>query len=152
MIRKFARYKSLSRGDRRLALQFAIMVPCVELCLRLFGFNRVVGVLSRLFAAELAVAGDVLSIIDRHKFILRRVGANLPFSGRCLARSLTLWGLLKRQGIDTDLRFGQRNIEGRLDAHAWIEFLGQPVNASPTVHQRFIAFEEPIHLNNAFLD
>ncbi len=147
MIRKLSRYRELSKQDQRLAWTYAITVPCVELSLRLFGFKRVVGVLSCFFNSVLPVTGDAPSIIDRHHRMLKQVCANLPFSGKCLAQSLTLGVLLKRQGIDTELRFGQRNVDGRLDAHAWIEYSSHPINASAKVCGRFTAFETPIQFS-----
>ena len=62
----------------------------------------------------------------------------------CLPTSLTLAYLLGQQGIDTDLRVGVRKVAGVFEAHAWVEFQGQPLNEDDDVHERFPAFDDPI--------
>jgi hypothetical protein len=49
----------------------------------------------------------------------------------CLPESLTVWGLLRRQGMDARLRLGVREQDGRLDGHAWVEYAGQVVSGDP---------------------
>jgi len=39
----------------------------------------------------------------------------------CLAKSLTLWWLLGRQGIPSQLRIGTRKEKEKFEAHAWVE-------------------------------
>jgi hypothetical protein len=46
----------------------------------------------------------------------------------CLARSMYLGWLLRRRGIPAPLRIGVRHGDGKLDAHAWIELEGAPLN------------------------
>ena len=62
----------------------------------------------------------------------------------CLTRSLLLRWLLRRRGIASDLRIGVQLVQGRLDAHAWVEYEGVPINDAPDVAQRFAAFTEPL--------
>ncbi len=50
------------------------------------------------------------------------------YSATCLPQSLTLWWLLRRQGIKSDLRFGARKEAGLMEAHAWVELSGIPLN------------------------
>ena len=66
------------------------------------------------------------------------------YGGNCLSRSLTLWRLLRRQGITCDLRIGVRKKEGQFQAHAWVEVQGYPLNDNQQVHQRYVAFEQAI--------
>ncbi len=146
MRHKIRQYRSLSSTDRRLAWQMAIAVPFVELNLHLFGLNRVIALMCPLFDRNLSIPDNASSEVIRHKNMLKRVCQYRFFKGRCLARSLTLWGLLQRQGIDTELCFGQRYNQGQLVAHAWIEYCGCPVNALQDVHQRYTAFTKPIQL------
>ena len=67
-----------------------------------------------------------------------------PYHATCLPQSITLWWLLLRQGIESDLRFGARKEEGQLEAHAWVEFKGLPLNETERVRQRFAAFDRSI--------
>jgi hypothetical protein len=53
--------------------------------------------------------------------------------GTCLVRSLALWAMLLRRGIETDLRVGMRKANGKIEGHAWLEYLGSPLNESGAV-------------------
>lgn len=64
-----------------------------------------------------------------------------PFRAGCLARSLLLHRLLARQGTPSTLRIGVRLAGGRLEAHAWVECEGMPVNDTEDVSQRYAPFE-----------
>jgi hypothetical protein len=55
----------------------------------------------------------------------------------CLPRSLALKALLRRQGVEADLRIGVRRDDGRLLAHAWIEQAGAPIGEAGGVGNRF---------------
>ncbi|SIT58922.1 conserved hypothetical protein [Mesorhizobium prunaredense] len=63
------------------------------------------------------------------------------YSGNCLKRSMTLWFLLRRQGIEGELRIGTRKAEGKFEAHAWVEYRGKVLNDTVDVGERFAAFE-----------
>lgn len=66
------------------------------------------------------------------------------YRATCLPQSLTLWWLLRRQGIKSDLRFGARKEAGRMEAHAWVELDGIPLNETLDVDQRFQPFERAV--------
>lgn len=55
----------------------------------------------------------------------------------CLPRSLALQTLLRRHGIEADLRIGVRREDGELRAHAWIEQAGSPLGEPADVELRF---------------
>ena len=56
---------------------------------------------------------------------------------RCLARSLCLRRLLARRGIAGVLRIGVAREDGRLLAHAWVEWEGKPLGDSEESIARF---------------
>jgi hypothetical protein len=62
----------------------------------------------------------------------------------CLTRSLYLWWLLRRRGIDSQLRIGVRLTDGALDAHAWVEHAGIPINDRQDVSTDFAPFADPV--------
>ncbi len=65
-----------------------------------------------------------------------------PYKGNCLSRSLALSWLLRRQGIESDLRIGVRNHEGEFQAHAWVECQSQVLNDASDVASRYRPFDE----------
>jgi len=65
-----------------------------------------------------------------------------PVRATCLRRSLLLWWLLRRDGIETVLRVGVNRESGTLHAHAWVEYLGRPLNDADDIALRFPAFEQ----------
>lgn len=63
--------------------------------------------------------------------------------GSCLVRSLTLWAMLLRRGIETDLRVGMRKTGGRIEGHAWLEYRGAPLNEDSSVIATYSVLPEP---------
>ena len=119
------------------------LVPAIRISLRLRGFMR-----TALFLASGSKnvrgpidVGQMTSVADAVSLVAGRslVGA------RCLGRSLAVWFLLRRRGIDAELLIGvQMPQGGELPAHAWVEVAGQPVNDEADVRERFGAFELPL--------
>lgn len=63
-----------------------------------------------------------------------------PYRARCLQQSLVLWLLLRANGMNSEIRFGARKLEGRMEAHAWVECSGLPVNDRLDVCEWFSPF------------
>ena len=76
--------------------------------------------------------------------LVRAAARHCPYYTTCLPQSLTLWWLLRRQGIESDLRFGARKEAGQMEAHAWVELGGIPLNDTLDVDQRFKPFERAV--------
>jgi hypothetical protein len=62
------------------------------------------------------------------------------YRANCLERSLTLWWLLRRRGINTALRIGVRKYDSKFEAHAWIEYQNDVLNDSNDVSEQYSAF------------
>lgn len=76
-------------------------------------------------------------------------GRHYPNLANCLSQSLTIWWLLRRQGIRSDLRIGVWPLEHHLEAHAWVEWQGIPLTDDSDVTQRFAPFLEAIAPKNS---
>lgn len=72
-------------------------------------------------------AADAMSVAER----LDCVFAAMPFAPTCLRRSLALRRTLQRQGIEAPLTIGVRRGHAGIEAHAWVEVDGVPVNDDP---------------------
>ncbi len=78
------------------------------------------------------------------------VAGRLPLRSTCLARSLFVQWLLRRQGTSSDVNVGVRFSGGSLEAHAWVECDGQPLCEMPDVRSRYHAFTEPFPVEALF--
>ncbi len=135
-----------TRIRRGLALRLALAVPVVHVSLRLFGYSRLQQVLRRMSPSPRpdqgsghgGSAAELARIVRRAVRSLQRYS---PIPGSCLSRSLTLWWLLRWRGLRTSLLLGTRRVNGSFQAHAWLTFDGQPLNAGRRVRENYRAFE-----------
>jgi hypothetical protein len=63
----------------------------------------------------------------------------------CLPRSLALAWMLARRGLSCEVVLGARPKDGALDAHAWVEQAGQPINSPQDSEQQY-----PVLLRQGF--
>jgi hypothetical protein len=117
-----------------------VLLPAVQLSLRFGGFKRTVRVLAArserhavpAHPHEARPAAEAVALVAGRSVI----------GARCLGRSLVLWFLLRRRGIDAELVIGAAMPRGgELPAHAWVEVAGEPVNDADDVRERFGSFE-----------
>jgi hypothetical protein len=76
--------------------------------------------------------------------LVNAASRHLPVPCSCLTRSLVLDWMLRRRAVESALRIGVRLVEGRLEAHAWVEVDGNPLGEPAAVTGRFSPFEGPV--------
>ena len=137
--RRWARLRSLSAAQWWVVLQSLALVPMVELSLKTHGLKRTAAPLAKwsrrdarpTTPPEARLAAEAVAIVAGR----RAVGA------KCLGRSLVLWFLLRRRGIDAALVIGaSASVDGAMPAHAWVEVQGEPVNDRGDVRERYRSF------------
>jgi len=139
---KLAKFLALSTEEKRVFLSAVLLLPLIWLVLRLFGLAHLQAWIDRVpFAARMQLSVAELSDIGA---LVNSAARYTPSPVTCLTRSLLLRWLLRRRGIASVLRIGVQLVEGRLDAHAWVEYQGVPINDAPDVGQRFAAFNETL--------
>jgi hypothetical protein len=147
-VRNWSKVWRLSPAERSTLVQAQALLPLTALALRLVGFRRCQAVLARLAPAAAAPAGaDEVAVLGQARATARLVEAAArrgPYRATCLPRSLALWCLLRRRGIDGELRIGVRKEAGRVQAHAWVEWRGVVLNDGDAVRERFAAFDRAI--------
>ena len=125
-------------------LQALVLMPAVRLGLRVMSFQGLHTVLKSLLPAAKRLAqvtdtdgaespkvAGVVRVVD--------VASRQTVLGNtCLHRSMALWWLLGRRGIDSALRFGVRRSGDRLEAHACVECQGIVLNDRPDVSQDYL--------------
>ena len=140
MRRRLARLAGFTSEQRFVVIGTLALLPLVRISLRARGFRWTTTVLTR-HSDRAAIAADV-DRARRDAEAVAVVAGRSVVGARCLDRSLVLWFLLRRRGIDADLVIGADRPEaGRLPAHAWVEVAGEPVNDAPDVRERFGSFD-----------
>jgi hypothetical protein len=143
-VRNWLRFWRLPLIEKRLLVESLFMLPLTGLALRSVGFNRWRGALARLAPGREPRTSDSAEILtaraDAITRIVKAAACHGPYRGNCLEQSVALWWLLRRGGIESDLRFGARKEASRIEAHAWVEFKGRPLNDNLDVHLRFKPF------------
>ncbi|MDP9053679.1 MAG: lasso peptide biosynthesis B2 protein [Acidobacteriota bacterium] len=126
----------------------ALLLPIsISVGARLLGVSRVQALLRQwsLRTTRAAVPGpDLIRDARRAQAIAKRL---VGWGGNCLARSLTLWTILLRRGLSTDLRVGFRKREGRFEGHAWLEHEGAPVNETISEVLTYQPYERPMNFD-----
>ena len=122
----------------------------IGLALRLVSFGRWQAILTRLAPIPAAAPEPGLSaspvLAEMTARMVRAAAARGPYRAACLPRALTTWWLLRRRGLESEIRFGVRRPEGRrpagrLEAHAWVVFRGQAMDDGPGGVQSFAPLE-----------
>ena len=143
MSERFRRFSALERRARGIFLRAVVLLPLVALSLRWRGFKTTQASLQRQLSktdpeqdAEVVRSAAVMTArmvnaADRHGLV----------HPSCLAKSLTLWWLLARQGIASDLRIGTRKQAEKFEAHAWVERDGVALNEPEQKHHHYAAFD-----------
>ena len=142
---RLVQFHNLNAMQKRTLLAAWLWLPLFWLGLRVLGLPRFQAWLLKsparsalsLTLPVVRALGEAVNIAARHT----------PFPVTCLSRSLLLGWLLHRRGVASDLRIGVRLTQGKLDAHAWVECEGVPVNDSPDVNAQFASFGDLIPLD-----
>lgn len=143
MWERFRRFSALERPAQELFLRAIVLLPLVALSLRWRGFGATQAALKQFLSnvhpehdpalvnKDATVTARMVNAADRHGLV----------HPSCLAKSLTLWWLLARQGISSRLRIGIRKEEEKLEAHAWVERNGTALNEPDEHHHHYAAFD-----------
>lgn len=146
VIRRWQQWRELNGRQQRMLLAALLLSGAISILLRLFLYRDVYQRLEVLFPLREMVgqpeagtrAAETAAIVE---LAARRRVANAT----CLRRSLVLWLMLRRQGIESDLRLGVRKQDGELAGHAWVEIEGIVINDEANIAQQYevIDLEKP---------
>lgn len=118
-----------------------LLLPVIHAGLLVFGYARLRWMMEKLVPLKpgrpthseresIRGAGEIARMVS----IAAEHG---PYRASCLRKSLLVWWFLRRAGLDSTIRFGVRMSDGRLEAHAWVEYNGAVVNDSPDIRARY---------------
>ena len=140
MLRKWQKFQELSWAEKFLLAQALLLLPINVLGLRILGFRRWQSVLQRMITSQrtdnthVATAQGIARVVNS--------ASAQFFRNVCLPRSMTLWWMLGRRGIASELRIGVSKEVGIFKAHAWLECQGIVLNDSTEVGTNFTPFVE----------
>lgn len=127
---------------RRTWLLLNLLAPTV----RMFGMVRCFRVLR--FLANLPVRRqppeNPLHRARETARVVEIAARRSSFQAACLEASLTIWYLLQREGIDSDLCMGTRLAAGSLQVHVWVEVQNQALSERTDPRLRYAVFDRPI--------
>lgn len=135
------RYRALDPGSQRIFWSAVILLSMTRASLRLRGYNRTFAWLQKRLDPEARLASGSGELVQQTSRMVRAARRYSLAKFTCLEESLTLWYLLRKQGIATQLRIGVRKMEGKFEAHAWVEYEGAALDQSGEVHQHYAAFD-----------
>ena len=142
---RLVQFHNLNAMQKRTLLAAWLWLPLFWLGLRVLGLPRFQAWLLKAPArSALSLTLPVVSALGEAVNIAAR---HTPFPVTCLSRSLLLGWLLHRRGVASSLRIGIRLTQGKLDAHAWVECNGMPVNDRPDMVSRFTSFGDLVPLS-----
>jgi hypothetical protein len=136
----WAKFRALSSPERRTLLAAIAWLPLFRLALRILGLRRFQACLQR--ASPTIDSSRSLDEIVRIATLVNIAALRLPLPATCLTRSLLLGWLLRRRGVASQLRIGVRLAQGVVEAHAWVEYAGIPINDRADVGERFTPFAQ----------
>ena len=144
--RDWCNYRRLSAGDRRSLLLAMLLLPLVVLVHRGLGLRRAQAVLDAMTSNRAAICPgqsepERVRLARWASHIVQIASRRCLLTPTCLQQSLFLRWWLARRGVAASLRIGVRKRDGMLEAHAWVEHLGQALNDAADGGERFAPFD-----------
>src|SRR5215469_7156517 len=144
MMRRWRRFRRLSRFERGIVLEAAAGLLIAWLAVRLLGFRICRAVFKDAGTSarnSKALEANSLNIARRIAHLEAVTAVNLFFRASCLEQSLVLCRMLRRRSMNAAIRIGARKEGDRFEAHAWIEMEGNVVDSGGTEYLHFVPFE-----------
>lgn len=131
----------LRARERWVLLWMMIALPLLSLALGLVGYAR-----TRRCMEWLSPHADRHPPSDEELRYAQGLARLADIAGRrglwratCLRQSLLLYGILRRRGLDPEIRLGVSRGDERLHAHAWVELAGYELGKGALGHRPFAA-------------
>jgi len=134
------RWRQLPASERLQAAQLLILLPVIDLSLRMVGFQRSWAWLAHFTRPRLTLqAPDAATMpaAARLAELARAVGARSPWPASCLRQALAVWVLLRRRQLPAELRIGVQRGSAQFQAHAWVELDGVALDPAAAAHSAF---------------
>ena len=142
MWKRIQRFSALERRQRALFMRASVLLPLISMSLRWRGFRKTKALLQRFLSVPYRPKiSDPRKDARLTTEMVRAAGLHGIGHPSCLETSLTLWWLLARHGIASELRVGVRKEGEKFEAHAWVECEGEVLNDPESNHLHYLAFD-----------
>ena len=126
--------KTLSSEQRLVGAAALVALPTLHLLFRHAGLRAVRLVLRGGTPPSVGSTVDPVDLGRRLAVPVHDVATAMKLGDRsCLSRASFLWWLLRRRGIAATVVIGSRASDAGLEAHAWVEVDGHPVDDTADV-------------------
>src|SRR3712207_5597048 len=134
----FGKLVRMPGWELRFLLEASLALPVVWVGLKLYGLAAL---RTKLKARPSASRAEVdVQQLRRLGHRVNRIGGFELGAESCLPTSIVFDWLCRRRGIESDLCIGVRFAERRLQAHAWVEWGGIPLNDREDIALNFAPF------------
>jgi hypothetical protein len=133
------RWRRLPASEQSTTLAVACLVPLVSVSLHSIGFQLTLNWVERTARGSRLEASPDPAVLAEAARALARVRQRTPWTGRCLARALSLWWVLRRRGVSASVNLGVNRTEDALEAHAWVVYEGRAIGDSASVADGYAA-------------
>lgn len=143
-MRDLAKLRALTGAEKRLLAYALAAMPLVAAGVSILGFRRMhlaMALWPRGRPGYVPTDGAALARARSVANVVSIAAGPGTLRASCLRRSLLLWWLLRHDGIEAVVRVGVNRDGGRFQAHAWVEYLGRPLNDVEDIARRFLPFE-----------
>lgn len=125
----------LPRQELLVLVQAAALLPIVKLGLRHITVARFESIKPKRISFNRPLPAETIARL------VHIAATHGLYRAKCLEQSLVLRWFLLRQGVASRMLVGTRKENGQVQAHAWVEVNGVPLNEHDDVEQRFPTFE-----------
>lgn len=96
--------------------------------------------------SEVAQDGDIVNnhiqvATGLHESV-RLASRLLPFPCECVPRSIVLRDLLRKKGVDSNIKIGVKTANLNLQSHAWVEVFGEAIGENNDLKDSFKPIEK----------
>ncbi len=138
----FHRFWHWPFGKKIYFIQLIVIIPIIDISICTLGLRRTTNLLNKWpYRDKCPTVTEAHTILQDAVAVFSIALHYIPFKGKCLSQSLSLWWILKHAGIETDVKIGTIKTRKKFKAHAWLERDGVPLIDSHEVLQNFHAFK-----------
>ena len=144
MIRALRGFLALDGRERRLLLALLVALPALRIALRRVGFARTRAAIEHWtsrYPKRLPSRRD-METAESLAELAKIAGRRAPLAATCLPQALAVHAVLRRRGLDPELKIGIRKANSVFEAHAWVELADWPL-AQPGLDHRPLPLPGP---------